>query len=214
MKKLIFILSAFLILVSITSCRQNDQIADEYRNNLNLKSELEQKETFKNLDTDSKIRIWKSKLEQIKTKDISSEQKNLINNISNEVSKMTNADYDGIKLFEYAIEMAKITPEDEFIRMFSVIGDYNRNNNLYNNSTSKLTEGKLVKDLENYLTNLKTSKIKFFNASKNNSSQRIAAKDCNCRWTCLFYSSVTNDNCNKTNSGCGFLWTQECTAVV
>jgi hypothetical protein len=214
MKKLIFILSAFLILVSITSCRQNDQIADEYRNNLNLKSELEQKETFKNLDTDSKIRIWKSKLEQIKTKDISSEQKNLINNISNEVSKMTNADYDGIKLFEYAIEMAKITPEDEFIRMFSVIGDYNRNNNLYNNSTSKLTEGKLVKDLENYLTNLKTSKIKFLNASKNNSSQRIAAKDCNCRWTCLFYSSVTNDNCNKTNSGCGFLWTQECTAVV
>ena len=176
MKKLIFILSAFLILVSITSCRQNDQIADEYRNNLNLKSELEQKETFKNLDTDSKIRIWKSKLEQIKTKDISSEQKNLINNISNEVSKMTNADYDGIKLFEYAIEMAKITPEDEFIRMFSVIGDYNRNNNLYNES--KLTEGKLVKDLENYLTNLKTSKIKFLNASKNNSSQRIAAKDC------------------------------------
>ena len=80
MKKLIFILSAFLILVSITSCRQNDQIADEYRNNLNLKSELEQKETFKNLDTDSKIRIWKSKLEQIKTKDISSEQKNLIKN--------------------------------------------------------------------------------------------------------------------------------------
>ena len=101
---------------------------------MNLKSELEQKETFKNLDTDSKIRIWKSKLEQIKTKDISSEQKNLINNISNEVSKMTNADYDGIKLFEYAIEMAKITPEDEFIRMFSVIGDYNRNNNLYNDT--------------------------------------------------------------------------------
>ena len=181
---------------------------------MNLKSELEQKETFKNLDTDSKIRIWKSKLEQIKTKNISSEQKVLINNISDEISKMTNADYDGIKLFEYAVEMAKITPEDEFIRMFSVIGDYNRNNNLYNNSTSKLTEGKLVKDLENYLTNLKTSKIKFLNASKNNSSQRIAAKDCNCRWTCLFYSSVTNDNCNKTNSVCGFLWTQECTAVV
>ena len=212
MKKLIFILSAVLILVSITSCRQNDQIADEYRNNLNLKSELEQKETFKNLDTDSKIRIWKSKLEQIKTKDISSEQKNLINTISNEVSKMTNADYDGIKLYEYAIEMAKITPEDEFIRMFSVIGDYNRNNNLYNES--KLTEGKLVKDLENYLTNLKTSKIKFLNDTKNNSQRIATRRDCNCRWTCLFYSSVTNDNCNSTSSGCGFLWTQECTAVV
>lgn len=214
MKKLIFILSAFTILLSIISCRQNDQIADDYRNNLNLKSELEQKETFKNLDTDSKIRIWKSKLEQIKSKDISSEQKVLINNISTEISKMTNVDYDGIKLFEYAVEMAKITPEDEFIRMFSVIGDYNRNDNLYNGVyKSKLAEGKLVKDLENYLTSLKTSKIKFFRTTKN-TSQRIARKDCNCRWTCLFYSSETNTNCNSTVSGCGFLWTQECTAVV
>ena len=56
-------------------------------------------------------------------------------------------------------------------------------------------------------------KLESFKTTKN-TSQRIAARDCNCRWTCLFYSSVTNDNCNTTNSGCGFLWTQECTAVV
>lgn len=208
MKKSIFIFSFLSIMFSAITCRQNDQTADEYRNNLDLKSELQQKEVFKNLDTNSKIRLWKSKLEQIKNENISSEQKSIINNISIEVSKINNDNYDGQKLFEYAIQMAKITPEDEFIRMFSLIGDYKKNSSLYKSS---FTNSNIVSDLENYLIKIQKNKRNFY---ANNFSTKSLRPTCNCRWTCVFYTNVTNDNCNSSVSGCGFLWIQECTGVV
>lgn len=118
-KKIISILAILLALVSIVSCRRQSELAsDEYRNLLSLKTELRQKEIFKNLSTDSKLELWKSKLEQVAREDISDEQKKLITKISDELSTIKDDNFDGQKLFEYAIRMAQITPEDEFIRMF------------------------------------------------------------------------------------------------
>ena len=125
MKKFFAILSVLTLLL-VFSCRGNDQIADEYRSNLDLKSELQQKELFKDLTTENKIRVWQSKINQIQTQNLSTEQKELIRSINNEIVKVAEENYDGIKLFEYAISLAKITPEDEFVRMFSVIGDYKK----------------------------------------------------------------------------------------
>ena len=128
MKKFFAILSVLTLLL-VFSCRGNDQIADEYRSNLDLKSELQQKELFKALTTENKIRVWQSKINQIQTQNLSTEQKELIRSINNKIVKVAEKNYDGIKLFEYAISLAKITPEDEFVRMFSVIGDYKKNEN-------------------------------------------------------------------------------------
>lgn len=203
MKKFFAILSVLTLLL-VFSCRGNDQIADEYRSNLDLKSELQQKELFKDLTTENKIRVWQSKINQIQTQNLSTEQKELIRSINNEIVKVAEENYDGIKLFEYAISLAKITPEDEFVRMFSVIGDYKKNENLYNNHFSN---EKLVLNLQQNLNDLKNKKYEFYaSGTVTNKNQQPT---CNCSWTCGFYGGGTND-CNTSISGCGFLWISEC----
>lgn len=220
--KLTSAIAFLLALFSVLSCRQNESISDKKRNDLSLKSELEQKKIFMNLDTDSKIKLWTSKLDQIKSQDISDEQKRLISKISDELSKMNNDNFDGQKLFGYAIKMAQITPEDEFIRMFSTLSDYKINKNSYDDlavgPNSKIsTKSNIESDLINYLSKIKESKIKFNETqNKNNDiSTTSIRKDCNCRWTCMFYTpGGTNDDCRNTDSGCGFLWLQECNRFV
>ena len=211
MKKLFFIFCA-IFLSLINSCRENDQVADEYRSNLDLKSELKQKEMFKELTTVNKIRVWQSKMKQIQNENISTEQKALISKINSEIAKVAEKNYDGIKLFEYAVSLSKITPDDEFIRMFSVLGDYKRNNNSYNKFINN-NRGFVTQDLEDYLAKIKSNKIAFYSQIQNTG---VVSKKptCNCKWTCGLYPSLPNSPCEGSNGGCGFLWIEDCTGHI
>ncbi|MGP1501987.1 MAG: bacteriocin fulvocin C-related protein [Bergeyella cardium] len=179
---------------------------------------MRQKEIFKNLSTDSKLELWKSKLEQVAREDISDEQKKLITKISDELSTIKDDNFDGQKLFEYAIRMAQITPEDEFIRMFSQIGDYKRNEDSYKGfvASTKKTSSKshIEADLVDYLSKMKEGKAKAELYKDSNISINARKRPCNCKWTCGFYESIKSDNCIPSTGGCGFLWIQECTGYV
>lgn len=214
-------MAVILALFLIVSCRQNEQnefVSDEFRTDLSSRTEFEQKEIFKNLDTNTKLRLWKNKLDQIKNEDISNEQRVLIDNISSELSKIKDTDFDGQKLFEYAIKMAQITPEDEFLKMFSSLSDYKRNEISYKNFLSNSAKNTSFKsnvetDLIDYLSKIKEGKSKA-ELYKNKEVSLTAKKPvCNCKWTCSFYGP-TNDNCIPSTGGCGLLWLQECNGHV
>lgn len=213
-KKNLSVVAILLALFLIVSCRESELITDEYRNDLSLKSELKQKEIYRSLDADSKLKLWKNKFEQIKRQDVSSRQRELIDSISEELSKIEEENFDGQKLFEYAIKMAQITPEDEFIRMFSRFEDYKRNNSSYEEFAVKVKEKSyksyIEVDLINYLSKIKEGKVRVgFNEGSNVSISDRIIPICNCRWTCLFYG-VTNNKCRPSNRGCGFLLIQDC----
>ena len=207
MKKIISFITLFSLLV-IQSCRSSaDEKMDEYRNDLDLKSELVKKETFKGLSTSEKIDLWKSKLNQILSQDLTNEQKNLVEQIKNEIPNLNSQEYNGVKLIELSIQMAKITPQDEFIRMFSFLGDYKRSSTEY----SKVIENDLiVNDLETFLNTVKTRNSAFY---ENETINKSAKPECNCKWTCGMYGGV-DDNCTGSSSGCGFLWLQSCTGHI
>lgn len=212
----VFFAAILLALFSIVSCRQNELVSDEYRNNLSLKSELEQKNLFKKLNTDSQLELWQNKLEQIKRENISDEQRNLINNISKELSNIEEKNFNGQKLFEYAVEMAQITPEDEFIRMFSKLEDYKRNEGSYKgfvSSQESHSKSFIETDLLEYLSRIKEGKVKIKLYKGDDSSSSTERPACNCKWTCSFYGP-RNTKCDFSTAGCGFLWLQECTGYI
>ncbi|AZI54527.1 hypothetical protein EIB75_04365 [Epilithonimonas vandammei] len=131
MKRIITFITLFSLLV-IQSCRSSeDEKMDNYREELQLKSEPSQKEAFKNLTSENKVKIWGSKLSQVLTQDLSQEQRSLVEALRGEIKNMKSPSYDGIKLIELGIELAKITPENEFINMVSELEDYKRDEKLY-----------------------------------------------------------------------------------
>jgi len=86
-------------LLAIQSCRSSsDEKMDNYREELQLKTEPAQKEAFRNLSTENKVRIWQSKLNQILKQDISDNQRGLIIILKNEIGNATSPNYDGVKL--------------------------------------------------------------------------------------------------------------------
>jgi hypothetical protein len=212
--KILGIASAFFIF----SCRENnsfidDKTVEEYRTDLSLKPESEQKKILSGLTTKNRIKLWQNKIDQIESQGVSDEQKTLLHQIKNEVNNLVHKNYDGVKLFELALEMAKLTPEEEFMRMFSEVGDYKKNASNYKR---KFSNKFLLSDLNNELNRLKNQKNAF--NSKNNArgnggsaGEDDARRKCDCRWSCGFYGPGTNDDCEETDFGCGFFGLQPCT---
>ena len=94
--------------------------------------------------------------------------------------------------------------------MFTILGDYRRNDNEY----LQMDNNFIVKDLESFLAKVKTrNRLVMTNSSSTNYSTNKSVKpDCNCSWSCGFYFH-TND-CNTTDGGCGFFGYGDCTGHV
>lgn len=100
----------FLILLFAQSCRTSeDEKIDTYRNVVQRKSEIEQRTLFKGLTTENKLKVWQSKLDQILTQKLTKQQRIYVLIFKEEMSKTVSVNYDGIKLIETGIAMAKIT---------------------------------------------------------------------------------------------------------
>lgn len=209
MKKLNLILIMLFALLA-TRCGREVKLDDgmsNFRKNLVSKNQTQQKIIFNNLTTSTKIKFWENKVAQVLNQNLTKKQRILTKSILLEIPLSQSKTYDGIKIMELAIEMAKITPQDEFIKMFVLYEDYIRNEKSYNNINNQL----IINDLVFDLSQIKSKKKKLFEQkanitepNNNGNTQGSIQPDCNCSWTCGFYGTH-HDNCTGTSSGCGFL---------
>lgn len=211
MKKYFYFFS--VVFLTLISCRSNEsiQMNEEIynlRNDIASKSISEQKKLFIELSTNDKVKFWENKLQQVLTQNLSQEQKRITKEILSEIPKTVDGNYDGVRIMELAVSIAKITPRNEFLKMFVDYGDYKRDNSSY---SSKFNNQTIVQELENHLEFLKHNKESFYkeNSTTNNQTAR-ELPDCNCAWTCGFYSGH-HDDCKGTATGCGFLGRFPCT---
>ncbi len=156
------------------------------------------KSDYNILDKKEKVELWNEKLEQLLSQDLPVENKNLIMQLKLELNKEVFASK---AISEIALNLAKITPEEDFFRMFSDLNDYNY--------AGKFKGVNKVSD--DILLNLKLINPDF--QAKIMSISKTASIPCNCDWTCSWYGS-TRLKCTATRSGCGFLWAFECEEAV
>ncbi len=150
------------------------------------------------LDKKEKVKLWNEKLEQLLKQDLPVENKNLIKQLKFELNKEVFASK---AISEIALNLAIITPEDDFFRMFSDLNDYNYSGKFKG----------LDKVSDDVLMDLKSINPDF--QAKTKPSSKTASIPCNCDWTCSWYGS-TRVKCTTTRSGCGFLWAFECEQAV
>ncbi|PZU86961.1 MAG: hypothetical protein DI529_07990 [Chryseobacterium sp.] len=208
MKKIITFIT-LLCLLAVQSCRQDEKM-NELREDLQGKTELSQKETFRNLTTDSKVKIWESKLNQVLIQDLTKEQRVLVEALKGEIKNMNSPTYNGVKLIELGIALAKITPENDYIKMVSSLENYTTTKNV---KIGKINNVFVVKDLENFLIRVKKRNKLIIEESQSSGGITNKKPVCNCSWTCGMYGGV-DDNCTASNGGCGFLWLQDCTGHI
>ena len=151
------------------------------------KSQDEIIKSFNALTTEQKSALWVEKMEQLITQNLPSENSKLIKQMRDSHLRK---DLSGFKTS--ALNLAEITPEEDFIEMFVSLSDYNFN--------GKFT-GK---------TSVSETIISEINAI--GLSQEIVTgkkRECNCRWTCSMYASYSS-NCEHTIDGCGFFGSSPC----
>lgn len=212
MKKIFLVfLTLTLTTLSLNSCKETSEIplqeenqaVKTKKNDITARAVNMQKSDFNELSTTDKIKIWSDKIDQILTQNLTEQQRTLVMGIKSELPNVGSKDNDGIKLAELGLEMAKITPGDEFIRMFEVLDDYQRNNSLY---TETIDNNYIVSDMNIFLQQVKNNKTLY-------QHEILSKGSCNCKWTCGMYSSH-HDTCVVTDSGCGFLWMGSCTGAI
>lgn len=207
MKKLVFGMLAtvmFSFLANAQGLRENFLSGKTY-------DEISGK--YSKLSVEEKSALWIEKMDQLQSLDLPLEHKSLIGKVKEQILR-GNLSENPSDLIEAAIKLALITPEDDFIKMFSSLYDYNYN--------AKFAGVEKVSD--NILND-----IKRLGAFSNNNDGGGASKDCNCRWTCSWYnrdgsvkgsgsseksSQAIATSCHITSSGCGFLWASECDGYV
>lgn len=162
----------------------------------NLKNE------FGKLSSADKMAIWLDKLNSLSNQDLPTEHKSLIISLTTELQKEQR---DVATVSTYAIKLAKITPEEDFNKMFAEIEDYKYSGRFIGTTPVNESILKDLGDLSNY-----------GGLVYSGSSDVIDPKlpDCNCRWTCEGCSGGGQGDigtkCNKTFNGCGFLWLTYC----
>ena len=95
-----------------------------------------------------------------------------------------------------AINLAKITPFEDFTQMIESLYDYQYNGKFYG---STVVPDSILNDIKNL-------------GSSENLSKTSGSSYCNCRWTCIWHNDYNpSGGCSHTPDGCGFLWLQSCT---
>lgn len=97
-------------------------------------------------------------------------------------------------------------PEEDFLRMFTTLEDYNFKGT-FTGRTKVSSE--ILNDLKSLNYNYESNSIKSSPLSRG-----MGLKDCNCNWTCGLYAGGSTSKCKTTTSGCGFLWAFDCESRV
>lgn len=164
------------------------------------------KEKYSKLTGEEQLLLWKSKLESLaKQPLLPGEHLSLIISLKNEVVKLHSMKE--VKLtgtiLEIAIAIAEITPREDFIQMFESLDKYEFTGSFQGKEICL----ECIEDMESYSRELSTIQAASFRSGDK--------ANCNCRWTCsfmeTFFGGDSTTDCEKTDTGCGFLWTQSCT---
>jgi hypothetical protein len=210
MKKTKISILALALLVSITAvfiaCTKETD-SQNSRNNTNLRESFLKnkdfstvKSDFNLLDKKSKINLWNEKLNQLIEQDLPIESKNLIKKLITELNKVeTNSK----AISEIAVSLAKIIPEDDFVKMFTELNDYKFERKF---KGTNMVRKEVIEEL-NTLNSKLTMDVLYVQSSPKATAK---AKDCNCSWTCDSTVGGSTSNCKETQSGCGFLWAFSC----
>lgn len=86
------------------------------------KNSDEIKSSFRKLPVNDKFALWDSKLEQLLSQKLPENQLELIEQLKLEMNNVRIGDQNRFQ--EIAINLARITPEQDFIEMFSDLSDY------------------------------------------------------------------------------------------
>lgn len=132
-----------------------------------------------------KVELWNEKLEQLLNQNLPVENKILIRQLKRELNKEVFA---SVEISQIAINLAKITPEEDFLRMFSDLNDYNYTGKF--KGINKVSD-KILMDLISINPDFQ---------SKIMSNAKTNSVPCNCDWTCSWYGS-TRLKCTTTSSG-------------
>ncbi len=133
--------------------------------------------------------LWLEKINQLLSQKMPNEQLTLIKTWQKSI---INHDYNGLK--SVAINLAKITPEYDFLKMVESLSDYNYTGKFIGTTNVSVN---IIKDLENMPTSSTTPTI--------DPNGRAA---CTCHWCGGLGTPGTN--CKPTGSGCGFMWLYAC----
>ncbi len=129
------------------------------------------------------------KINQLLTQKLPTEQLSVLKNLQNAYKSQNIA-----SLKDAAINLAKITPEDDFLMMIETLSDYNFTGKFYG---VKSVSSYILADLEN------------MSISPSSPTTDLSGKiKCTCHW-CGGLSNP-GSNCYTTGSGCGFLWLYAC----
>ena len=164
------------------------------------KNSDEIKSSFRKLPVNDKFALWDSKLEQLLSQKLPENQLELIEQLKLEMNNVRIGDQNRFQ--EIAINLARITPEQDFIEMFSDLSDYKFSGTFHSKNISPKY---VIDDLKNLKLNFAVAK----DANLNNSLSK--KKDCSCRWSCWMTGGTATTNCATTNGGCGFFLMQDCT---
>ena len=198
---IIFILVSSFFLINCSD-ENNDEIQNlkienkERKKFLEGKNFEERKKEFKLLSKVEKFTLWNEKNNQLLTLELPKEHLILIQKLKDEYFKSVYNKENDLK--EVFIELAKIIPEDEFIKMFFELDDYNYKNNF-----------NIIIKNDNFINYLKTCDYKYDNIKINidNSDIERVAPDCNCNYSCsaqtINPAICSSSNCSPTADGCG-----------
>ncbi|MAT55133.1 MAG: hypothetical protein CMN32_11685 [Saprospirales bacterium] len=211
---LFFVTTAFLI-----SCTKEPHQNFTKINDLDLVEVFQSKSNLLNLSPRNRKIAWIARLNEYKNLDLKPSQVILIDELIKEIESMDTEVFMATpKLTELAIEMAKITPMEDYLNLFCSTGDY----------LPEITGiGSVCEQCINDLRNVDFQSFDPSNEVKSRTS------DCNCAWTCQqqednmlcepgYYATTlppcdddqTSGCCNQTASGCGFLFLYSCTGLV
>lgn len=208
MKKLVF----GIIAIVVTSFSVNAQ--DLRANFLKGKDHNQISADFNKLSTKEKNALWIEKMDQLLAQNLPKDHQILTGKVREILLKNSDLDQSA-GVVETALGLATITPEDDFIRMYSSLYDYTYDGKF--SGKEKVSEF-ILNDL---------SKL---GSDPTGGGDGEANRDCNCRWTCDLWNrnAPSNDKgpadyyqsesraggCRITADGCGFLWMSECTGYI
>lgn len=199
------ILTLLLSMILFIACTQDNNSIENLKGGGLRESFLKDKEfetiksDFNSLTEKEKINLWNEKLEQLLFQNLPNDHNELIKQLKQELNE---SQINVENISNISIQLAAITPEDDFYKMFTTLENYNYEGHFRGKTLVNDEFKKSLNSLKfNYIMNPEISNLTL----KNN-----GRKPCNCNWTCSLYAGGSSSNCETTRSGCGFLWAFEC----
>lgn len=210
-----FLLSPLVTFIFFLSCSSNERELEQQRNVLDV---FASKTSILSLPIEEQKQAWIGRLEMYAELDLSLEQKTIIEKLTFDLKNLGQGSFyisEAIK--EDAIAFAKVTPKDDFLRLFC---------------SETISEGlpilskkgsiciECITDLENYVCP---------SSQPSNVAVSFRIEDCDCLWTCQQQAdnllcdegetatvvsecqSGQNAGCCNAASGCGLFLLQTCT---